>query len=412
MANIYGKLKAVTADGVLADAEQIEETATGKSVAVALKDLRRAVQGQIDPSVINVDAYTKKETDDKIEALSKKIVTVDPEISDTSENPVQNKAVKSYVDNMRVKVVTKLPDTGEDNLIYAVKKQSLKYIPYEVWYKNQIDFNRTYSLYEGRSGIDYYTYIADDGESFSVGDYLSDSLSTTLYEISSNGIIYVLIHNTADDTYISKKITAEPDFQKPIKDSWRSAFKIKSVADEDIVVKVFDDVVPPVTYETTSKIYLGFILRKTTYVLYTYNSGKWQQLGAKFTSDLVDIDSLKKEIQDLYEKSNYEYTYSSNVVPPFDTIHLGDVVPFNTIHFILDNPEYLYAIVDADDKLLFGLDKKTGTAVFGVIPEQIEKYVDNKVEEAIKEIKNYIDDKIAEASKTTATGSTTTNNEE
>lgn len=71
MANIYGKLKAVTADGVLADAEQIEETATGKSVAVALKDLRRAVQGQIDPSVINVDAYTKKETDDKIEALSK-----------------------------------------------------------------------------------------------------------------------------------------------------------------------------------------------------------------------------------------------------------------------------------------------------------------------------------------------------
>lgn len=135
MANIYGKLKAVTADGVLADAEQIEETATGKSVAVALKDLRRAVQGQIDPSVINVDAYTKKETDDKIEALSKKIVTVDPEISDTSENPVQNKAVKSYVDNMRVKVVTKLPDTGEDNLIYAVKKQSLKYIPYEVWYR-------------------------------------------------------------------------------------------------------------------------------------------------------------------------------------------------------------------------------------------------------------------------------------
>lgn len=400
MANIYGKLKAVTADGVLADAEQIEETATGKSVAVALKDLRRAVQGQIDPSVINVDAYTKKETDDKIEALSKKIVTVDPEISDTSENPVQNKAVKSYVDNMRVKVVTKLPDTGEDNLIYAVKKQSLKYIPYEVWYKNQIDFNRTYSLYEGRSGIDYYTYIADDGESFSVGDYLSDSLSTTLYEISSNGIIYVLIHNTADDTYISKKITAEPDGQKPIKDSWRSAFKIKSVADEDIVVKVFDDVVPPVTYETTSKLIFGFILRKTTYVLYTYNSGKWQQLGAKFTSDLVDIDSLKKEIQDVDMKSNYIDKKK------------GDVVPFNTIHFILDNPEYLYAIVDADDKLLFGLDKKTGTAVFGVIPEQIEKYVDNKVEEAIKEIKNYIDDKIAEASKTTATGSTTTNNEE
>lgn len=404
MANIYGKLKAVTADGVLADAEQIEETATGKSVAVALKDLRRAVQGQIDPSVINVDAYTKKETDDKIEALSKKIVTVDPEISDTSENPVQNKAVKSYVDNMRVKVVTKLPDTGEDNLIYAVKKQSLKYIPYEVWYNNQIDFNRTYSLYEGRSGIDYYTYIADDGESFSVGDYLSDSLSTTLYEISSNGIIYVLIHNTADDTYISKKITAEPDGQKPIKDSWRYAFKIKSVADEDIVVKVFDDVVPPVTYEITSKLRFGFILRKTTYVLYTYNSGKWQQLGAKFTSDLVDIDSLntklEKEIQDVDMKSNYIDKKK------------GDVVPFNTIHFILDNPEYLYAIVDADDKLLFGLDKKTGTAVFGVIPEQIEKYVDNKVEEAIKEIKNYIDDKIAEASKTTATGSTTTNNEE
>lgn len=362
------------------------------------------MQGQIDPSVINVDAYTKKETDDKIEALSKKIVTVDPEISDTSENPVQNKAVKSYVDNMRVKVVTKLPDTGEDNLIYAVKKQSLKYIPYEVWYNNQIDFNRTYSLYEGRSGIDYYTYIADDGESFSVGDYLSDSLSTTLYKISSNGIIYVLIHNTADDTYISKKITASPDEQKPIKDSWRSAFKIKSVADEDIVVKVFDDVVPPVTYEITSKLRFGFILRKTTYVLYTYNSGKWQQLGAKFTSDLVDIDSLntklEKEIQDVDMKSNYIDKKK------------GDVVPFNTIHFILDNPEYLYAIVDADDKLLFGLDKKTGTAVFGVIPEQIEKYVDNKVEEAIKEIKNYIDDKIAEASKTTATGSTTTNNEE
>lgn len=298
MANIYGKLKAVTADGVLADAEQIEETATGKSVAVALKDLRRAVQGQIDPSVINVDAYTKKETDGKIEALSKKIVTVDPEISDTSENPVQNKAVKSYVDNMRVKVVTKLPDTGEDNLIYAVKKQSLKFIPKQIWRDGEIDFDRPYSLFEGRSGLDYYTYIADDGESFSVGDYLSDSLSKTLYEINGNGKSFVLIHNTADDTYISKEITAAPGQKPMITDPWRRpAFEIKSVVDTGVVIKVVDDVVPPVTAESSQKISTnGFILRKTTYVLYTYNSGKWQQLGAKFTSDLMDIDSLKTQL--------------------------------------------------------------------------------------------------------------------
>ena len=53
-------------------------------------------------------------------------VIVDAELSDTSENAVQNKAVKAYVDNMRVKFAAALPDTGEDNLIYAVKKQILK----------------------------------------------------------------------------------------------------------------------------------------------------------------------------------------------------------------------------------------------------------------------------------------------
>lgn len=304
MANIYGKLKAVTADGVLADAEQIEETATGKSVAVALNDLRRAVQGQIDPSVINVDAYTKKETDVKIEELSKKIVTVDSEISDTSENPVQNKAVKAYVDNMRVKFAAALPDTGEDNLIYAVKKQSLKYIPKNAWASGNIDFGKTYRLYYGLSSdLEHFTYIADDGESFSVGDYLSDSLSTTLYK-SNIGTFYVLIHNTADDTYISKKVTAEPDWNKPISgSSWR--FKITHIEEtvRNPVLKVFDDVVPPVTAENTQKMSsFGFILRKTTYVLYTYNSGKWQQLGARFTSDLMDIDSLKTELKSDIER--------------------------------------------------------------------------------------------------------------
>lgn len=315
MANIYGKLKAVTADGVLADAEQIEETATGKSVAVALNDLRRAVQGQIDPSVINVDAYTKKETDVKIEELSKKIVTVDSEISDTSENPVQNKAVKAYVDNMRVKFAAALPDTGEDNLIYAVKKQSLKYIPKNAWTSGNIDFGKTYPLYYGLSSdLELFTYIADDGESFSVGDYLSDSLSTTLYE-SHIGTFYVLIHNTADDTYISKKVTAEPDWNKPISgSSWR--FKITHIEEtvRNPVLKVFDDVVPPVTAENTQKMSsFGFILRKTTYVLYTYNSGKWQQLGARFTSDLMDIDSLKTLLKNYIDSKQLREATSENL---------------------------------------------------------------------------------------------------
>lgn len=96
----------------------------------------------------------------------------------------------------------------------------------------------------------------------------------------------------------------------------------------------------------------------------------------------VDNSKMQEEIDGVYKKSNYND---------------GDnVVDFNTVHFILDNPEYLYAIVDADDKLLFGIDRETGTAVFGVIPEQIAEYVDNK---------------IAEASKATATVSTTTSNE-
>lgn len=54
-------------------------------------------------------------------------ITVDTEMSDVSENPVQNKVIKQYVDDaiddvvgVEFRVVTTLPATGEAGVIYLV----------------------------------------------------------------------------------------------------------------------------------------------------------------------------------------------------------------------------------------------------------------------------------------------------
>lgn len=57
-------------------------------------------------------------------------VTIDSAMSDTSENPVQNKIIKDYVDSaigsvktIEFKIVDRLPATGESNIIYLVPNE-------------------------------------------------------------------------------------------------------------------------------------------------------------------------------------------------------------------------------------------------------------------------------------------------
>ena len=58
----------------------------------------------------------------KIKIKSTATITVDPEMSDTSENPVQNKAVKGYVDNADTELITYVDDAMVNVYGEVIKK--------------------------------------------------------------------------------------------------------------------------------------------------------------------------------------------------------------------------------------------------------------------------------------------------
>lgn len=77
-------------------------------------------------------------------------------------------------------------------------------------------------------------------------------------------------------------------------------------------------------------------------------------------------ETVEGKVDDYYKKSNYNDG--------------DDIIDFNTIHLVEDNPEYIAAWVDADERLLVGIKKDTGSPYYGVgVPEQVKDYIDAQI---------------------------------
>ena len=99
-----------------------------------------------------------------------------------------------------------------------------------------------------------------------------------------------------------------------------------------------------------------------------YSKGNTNRENAKAELEKSISDNkavVDASIQDTYKKSNYND---------------GDnIIDFNTIHLITDNPEYIYAAIDADDKILYGI-KTDGQLYFGIgCPQQVKDYIDEQI---------------------------------
>lgn len=99
-----------------------------------------------------------------------------------------------------------------------------------------------------------------------------------------------------------------------------------------------------------------------------YNKGNTNRENDKTELEKSISDNkaaVDASIQDAYKKSNYND---------------GDnIIDFNTVHLITDNPEYICVAVDADDKILCGI-KTDGQPYFGVgCPQQVKDYIDKQI---------------------------------
>ena len=100
----------------------------------------------------------------------------------------------------------------------------------------------------------------------------------------------------------------------------------------------------------TAQIYIGMVIRSS----------------ATEGSIFIDLRvAVGASIQDVYKKSNYND---------------GDnIIDFNTIHLITDNPEFICVAIDTDDKILYGI-KADGQPYFGVgCPQQVKDYVNEQI---------------------------------
>lgn len=104
----------------------------------------------------------------------------------------------------------------------------------------------------------------------------------------------------------------------------------------------------------------------------------------------LDATNVQQAIDEVYKKSNYNN---------------GDnIIDFNTIHLITDNPEFACVAVDVDDKILYGI-KTDGQPYFGVgCPQQVKDYIDKQINkllgtnditttiDSLKEIETFLKD--------------------
>lgn len=79
----------------------------------------------------------------------------------------------------------------------------------------------------------------------------------------------------------------------------------------------------------------------------------------------LDATNVQQAVDEVYKKSNYNDG--------------NNIIDFNTIHLITDNPEYICVAVDADDKIIYGI-KTDGQPYFGVgCPQQVKDYIDKQI---------------------------------
>lgn len=75
--------------------------------------------------------------------------------------------------------------------------------------------------------------------------------------------------------------------------------------------------------------------------------------------------AVDASIQDVYKRSNYNDD--------------DNIIDFNTIHLITDNPEFVCVAVDVNEKILYGI-KTDGQPYFGVgCPQQVKDYIDEQI---------------------------------
>ena len=108
---------------------------------------------------------------------------------------------------------------------------------------------------------------------------------------------------------------------------------------------------------------LPYTFAYDAYEIYCVTSGDYANKTITIMSGAQK--SLVSELQDVYKKSNYNDD--------------NEVIDFNTIHLITDNPEFICVAIDTDDKILYGI-KADGQPYFGVgCPQQVKDYVNEQI---------------------------------
>ena len=83
----------------------------------------------------------------------------------------------------------------------------------------------------------------------------------------------------------------------------------------------------------------------------------------------LDASNVQQAIDEVHKRSNYND---------------GDnIIDFNTIHIITDNPEFAITVVDTNDRILYGI-KNDGQPYWGVgVPKVVRDYVDKQVNDIL-----------------------------
>ena len=104
----------------------------------------------------------------------------------------------------------------------------------------------------------------------------------------------------------------------------------------------------------------------------------------------LDATNVQQAVDEVRKKSNYNDG--------------NEVIDFNTIHLITDNPEFVCVAVDVNEKILYGI-KTDGQPYFGVgCPQQVKDYIDKQINkilgtddisstiDSLKEIETFLKD--------------------
>ena len=67
-----------------------------------------------------------------------------------------------------------------------------------------------------------------------------------------------------------------------------------------------------------------------------------------------------------------------------------------SLHFVTTNHKFIWMLVDSEDKFILGIDKETGSPIYGVdVPIQIKEYIDNAISNISTDILKQVNEVIA-----------------